>query len=122
MSQFEIVRSYYDKGPRESSPEKSDLLPLGASRYGFNWTVSDQLKAVLAAGCEVVDVAEWGDHGGEDDDMPERGLPTPIHSREEAEYVEGSPFFGSLRKPGTEVVSAKALSRRRWTLMTGGIR
>jgi len=79
--QFELVRSYYDNGPHEVVT--SNVLPHGAHSYQFSWTVSDQLQAVLAAGCEIVDVVEWGEEGGEGDAMPEKGLPTAlfIHSR-----------------------------------------
>lgn len=78
--QFEIAHSYYDNGPHESV--ESGLLPHGSNSYSYIWTVSDQLKAVLRAGCEIVDVVEWGNHGGEGDDMPAKGLPTAlfIHS------------------------------------------
>ncbi len=77
-SQLEIEYPYFDRGPRITDDG------LSGKHYMYYWTVSDQFKAIIAAGCDIIDVDEWGgetpDHF---EDFPGQGLPGSlfIHAR-----------------------------------------
>ena len=54
-AQLEIEYPYFDSGPIIEDDR------FGAKHYMYHWTVSDQFKAIIAAGCNIIDVDEWGE-------------------------------------------------------------
>lgn len=73
-----IVESpYFDRGPFEYdvSAEILHRPPGMLKSYEFHWTVGDYLNAVLAAGCDIVEVDEHGWEAADWEGAPLQGLP-----------------------------------------------
>ncbi|MCB0628267.1 MAG: methyltransferase domain-containing protein [Lewinella sp.] len=74
---LEVAYDYYDRGPFVFK-YTDDILSRedgGLASYEFHWTVSDFIQAILKAGCELIDTAEFGEHVGDWEGAPMHGLP-----------------------------------------------
>ncbi len=73
-----LVQSrYLDRGPFEHQ-YTDDVLSRAAGSltcYEHHWTIADYLNAVIAAGCRIVCVDEFGEHVGAWEGAPMQGLP-----------------------------------------------
>ncbi len=58
-----MERSYFDRGPHRSdrSEDAPDASPGAFPSYEFNWTIADYAQAMLAAGCDLAWLGEFGD-------------------------------------------------------------
>jgi SAM-dependent methyltransferase len=72
-----VGSSYYDRGPFEYdlSDEVLHEKPGGLKCYEFHWTVSDFIGAVMKAGCQVIEVMEFGEDTADWEGAPMKGLP-----------------------------------------------
>ena len=52
--------------------------PGDLEQFTFRWTVADYIDAILAAGCELVHVEEFGDMCEEWEGVPMTGLPETL--------------------------------------------
>ena len=77
VGHLEIENDYYDRGPFRYVLDDDILHKNQGSlpSYEFHWRVSDFLNAVIMAGCEIVDSAEFGTHVGDWEGAPMQGLP-----------------------------------------------
>lgn len=77
VDRLEVAYNYYDRGPFVFAYNENILEPEagGLTSYEFHWTVSDLINAMLGAGCQLVDTAEFGEHVGEWEGAPLQGLP-----------------------------------------------
>jgi hypothetical protein len=68
---------YFDRGPHRSEGGADVLYrePGDLEQFTFRWTVADYIGAILAAGCELVHVEEFGDGCEEWEGAPMTGLP-----------------------------------------------
>ncbi len=72
-----VGSSYYDRGPFEYdvSEEILNAKPGNLKSYEFHWTVSDFISAVRNAGCQLIEVAEFGEGFADWEGAPMKGLP-----------------------------------------------
>ena len=77
---LELVYDYYARGPFTFAYDDNVLEPKAGAltSYEFHWTVGDLVNAVLSAGCEIIDVREFGTHVGEWEGAPMQGMPENI--------------------------------------------
>lgn len=88
LTRLEVHCSYFDRGPHiyeKPSPGGAmgqmrdgggDVTPSPTMKqYEFHWTVSDYLRAIRQAGCDVIDVDEMGDKPEGWEFAPLTGLP-----------------------------------------------
>ena len=77
---FELSSNYFDRGPRCYTATRDLLKPVhgNVEQFEFHWTVGDYLSAVLAAGCQIVHVEEFGDGREEWEGAPLAGLPARL--------------------------------------------
>jgi SAM-dependent methyltransferase len=74
---LEVDFGYFDRGPHayDRSDEVPGAAPGSLPSYEFHWTVSDLVKAVMDAGCELVALREIGDQKQGWETPPVAGLP-----------------------------------------------
>lgn len=74
---LEIGYPYYQRGPYlwDSSEDVPNAEKGSLITYEFHWTVSDYVNALLAAGCELAAMEEWGDGSQNWELAPVGGLP-----------------------------------------------
>lgn len=72
-----VGSSYYDRGPFEYdvSDEILQEKPGSLKSYEFHWTVSDFIGAVTKAGCQIIEVMEFGEDFADWEGAPMKGLP-----------------------------------------------
>jgi SAM-dependent methyltransferase len=80
VGRLEVRFNYFDRGPHrsESGPDVLYREPGGLEQFTFRWTVADYIGAILAAGCELVHVEEFGDTCEEWEGVPMAGLPETL--------------------------------------------
>jgi SAM-dependent methyltransferase len=63
VGRLEVGFNYFDRGPHRSEGGADVLYrePGDLEQFTFRWTVADYIDAILAAGCELVHVEEFGD-------------------------------------------------------------
>jgi SAM-dependent methyltransferase len=77
---LEVEFNYFNRGPHRSVTG-ADVLYGGADeveQFQFRWTVADYFAAVLASGCELIDVEEFGDACEQWEGAPMTGLPAAL--------------------------------------------
>ena len=74
---LEVAYGYYDRGPFVFKYDDDILNPKEGdyTQYEFHWKVTDLINAMVQAGCELIDSAEFGDHVGDWEGAPLAGLP-----------------------------------------------
>jgi SAM-dependent methyltransferase len=77
---LEVEYSYFDKTPHEYavSEELFDRTPGELVQYEFQWTVADFFHAVTRAGCQILELDEFGDAPQGWERAPLRGLPASL--------------------------------------------
>ncbi len=72
-----VGSSYYDRGPFEYDVSEEILYekPGHLKSYEFHWTVSDFIGAVMKAGCQIIEVSEFGEDLAHWEGAPMNGLP-----------------------------------------------
>lgn len=77
VDHLEIAYDYYDQGPFVFNYDPDILTPKKGNfpSYEFHWKISDLIKALLLAGCRLIDTAEFGEHVGDWEGAPLQGLP-----------------------------------------------
>lgn len=76
----EVRFNYFDRGPHRSE-SGADVLyrePGDLEQFTFRWTVADYIDAIIAAGCELIHVEEFGDTCEEWEGVPVTGLPETL--------------------------------------------
>ena len=75
-----LENKYFDRGPFEY--DRSDMVEAAAPgslpSFEFHWSVSDYVSALMAAGCELVSLHEFGDGLEEWEASPLEGLPLAL--------------------------------------------
>ena len=72
-----VKSRYLQRGPFEHR-YTDDVLSRAAGSltcYEHHWTIADYLNAVIASGCRIVCVDEFGEHVAEWEGAPMQGLP-----------------------------------------------
>lgn len=74
---LELGFNYFDRGPHrfEAAPDVLYPQPGALEQFEFHWTIADYITAILASGCELVHVEEFGDTREEWESAPVAGLP-----------------------------------------------
>lgn len=77
---LEIRLNYYDRGPHRFKVAPDALYPTPGEfeQFQFHWTVADYISAILASGCELIHVEEFGDTAVEWEGAPMAGLPLAL--------------------------------------------
>jgi SAM-dependent methyltransferase len=77
IGRLEVGAPYFERGPYVHDLNEDILEPEPGpmKSYEFHWTVSDHVRAVLGAGCRVIDVGEFGEDVGDWEGGPFHGLP-----------------------------------------------
>jgi SAM-dependent methyltransferase len=77
---LEVGSNYFDRGPYRSVTGADVLYggPAEVEQFQFHWTVADYIAAVLAAGCELIHVEEFGDACAQWEGAPMAGLPAAL--------------------------------------------
>jgi SAM-dependent methyltransferase len=80
VGRLEVGFNYFDRGPHRSEGGADVLYrePGDLEQFTFRWTVADYIDAILAAGCELVHVEEFGDTCEEWEGVPMTGLPETL--------------------------------------------
>jgi SAM-dependent methyltransferase len=62
-TRLELGFNYFDRGPHRLETGEDVLYPeLGEwEQFQFHWTVADYITAMLASGCQLIHVEEFGD-------------------------------------------------------------
>ena len=80
VDRLELECRYFDRGPFEY--DRSDMVggaePGSLPSFEFHWTVSDYVSAMVAAGCELVSLKEFGDGREEWEGSALEGLPLSL--------------------------------------------
>src|SRR5258707_11154083 len=79
-SSLELRFNYFDRGPHRSEAASDVLSPEHGEweQFQFRWTVADYITAILASGCQLVHVEEFGDTVIEWEGAPMAGLPLAL--------------------------------------------
>ena len=92
---LQIAFGYFDRGPHEHdrAEEIPGEEPGSLPSYEFHWTVSEFIAAVREAGCEILQIDEFGDAPESWEIVPLAGLPQSllIVSRKKAISNRGAP-------------------------------
>lgn len=74
---LELGFNYFDRGPHRSKVGQDALYrkPGELEQFEFHWTVADYITAILASGCQLVHVGEFGDSCEDWEGAPMAGLP-----------------------------------------------
>jgi len=74
---LELGFDYFDRGPHrfERAPDVLYPQPGKLEQFEFHWTVADYITAILASGCQLVHVEEYGDTCEGWEGAPMAGLP-----------------------------------------------
>jgi SAM-dependent methyltransferase len=74
---LEVGFNYFDRGPHrfEAAPDILYPAPGELEQFEFHWTVADYITALLASGCRLVHVEEFGSRCEEWEGAPLAGLP-----------------------------------------------
>ena len=74
---LEVEADYFSPGPFRYEYSNDILEPKagGYPCYEFRWTVSSLIQAMLQAGCQLIEAAEFGTHVGDWEGAPLQGLP-----------------------------------------------
>jgi SAM-dependent methyltransferase len=74
---LELNSGYFDRGPHACLCAEDVLYPQPGEHmtYEFNWTIGDYIDAVMATGCELQAVEEFGDKSEAWECSPLQGLP-----------------------------------------------
>ncbi len=74
---LDIEHAYFDRGPHayDRSGDADGAAPGTLVSYEFNWTVADYVNAIMAAGCDLVAIDEFGDRSEAWEWAPTAGLP-----------------------------------------------
>ncbi|MFZ2006325.1 MAG: class I SAM-dependent methyltransferase [Stellaceae bacterium] len=77
---LEVGFNYFDRGPHRSVTGADVLYggPAEVEQFQFHWTVADYIAAVLASGCELIHVEEFGDACEPWEGAPMAGLPAAL--------------------------------------------
>lgn len=77
VDHLEIGYDYYDRGPFVFKYDEDVLHRQEGelTQYEFHWRISDLINAMLRAGCQLIDSAEFGEHVGDWEGAPLAGLP-----------------------------------------------
>ena len=77
---LEVGFNYFDRGPHrfEAAPDVLYPTPGELEQFEFHWTVADYISAVLASGCRLLHVEEFGDTADEWEGAPMAGLPLAL--------------------------------------------
>ncbi len=72
-----VGNDYYNQGPYEYLQSDDILRPDEGKlkTYEFHWTFSDYLNAMIKSGCEILELDEFGNHVGDWEGAPLKGLP-----------------------------------------------
>lgn len=75
-----VACNYFERGPHryQVSADLFDTEPGELVQFEFHWTVADYLSAVLATGCELMHVEEFGDTVEEWETAPLEGIPASL--------------------------------------------
>ncbi len=77
---LEIRFNYFDRGPHRSEAAPDVLAATRGEweQFLFRWTVADYISAILASGCRLIHVEEFGDTSEEWEGAPMTGLPLAL--------------------------------------------
>jgi ubiquinone/menaquinone biosynthesis C-methylase UbiE len=77
VDHLEIRFNYFDRGPHRSKAGPDVLYRERGEleQFTFRWTVADYIGAILASGCELVHIEEFGDTCEAWEGAPMTGLP-----------------------------------------------
>lgn len=77
VDHLEVAYDYYDRGPFVFKHDEDvlDRKRGDYTQYEFHWRVTDLINAMLSAGCNLIDSAEFGEHVGDWEGAPLEGLP-----------------------------------------------
>jgi SAM-dependent methyltransferase len=80
VGRLELRFNYFDRGPHRSEGGADVLYrePGDLEQFTFRWTVADYFGAILASGCELIHVEEFGDTCKEWEGVPMTGLPETL--------------------------------------------
>jgi SAM-dependent methyltransferase len=80
QERLEVGCNYFDRGPYRSIVGADVLYdgPAEVEQFQFHWTVADHIAAVLASGCELIHVEEFGDTCEPWEGAPMAGLPAAL--------------------------------------------
>ena len=72
-----VEHRYFERGPfeYETASEVLNPRPGDLKQYEFHWSVADYVNAVLATGCRVCEVHEFGEDVADWEGAPMHGLP-----------------------------------------------
>lgn len=74
---LEVEAAYFDKGPflYNTASNVLDSASEAPVQYEFHWTIGDMCRAVLKAGCVIIDIFEHGTGVADWEAAPMNGLP-----------------------------------------------
>ena len=77
---LEIRFNYFDRGPHRSEATPDVLAATRGEweQFLFRWTVADYISTILASGCRLIHVEEFGDTAAEWEGAPMAGLPLTL--------------------------------------------
>ena len=79
-SELTVKSAYLERGPFRYMLNDDVLYKSEGNleSFEFHWTISDFLNAVIATGCKILEVDEYGEHVGDWEGAPLKGLPENI--------------------------------------------
>lgn len=79
-SELTVKSSYLERGPFRYMLNDDVLYKSEGNfeSFEFHWTLSDFLNAVITTGCKILEVDEYGEHVGDWEGAPLKGLPENI--------------------------------------------